>query len=107
MARHQDQVQASKMVGEALKVAQNAGILTDAIVAAGDTVALLIAGVRAVTPSHASMVPIIERTVEAIKTGEALGDFTSGLLAPLTTVAGLLALTAYDATVPVAIMFHE
>jgi hypothetical protein len=74
-------------------IAQNDGLLTDANVAAADTVA----GLRtAVTNAVASAVNASEmnrqRTLRAITTGVDAGILTDAAILPLTTVAGLIAL---------------
>jgi len=96
------------MVGNALKVGDTVGVITDAMVAASATVDALIAAVRAVTGLHADKLPMIERVVSAIETGENIGDFTDTNINASSTVDDLLALTQWSSDTPNAILnFHE
>ncbi len=107
MPRHADATRASVMVGQGLRAAITESIITNAIVAASNTVAALKTAVRATTGIHADKIPLLERTVDAIEMGENIGDFTDALLAPLTTTNGLLDLTAYGSTGTNSILVNE
>lgn len=75
---------------------QAAGVnlmLTDATVAAADTNAGLQAAVTAAVV-HAALVPMKTRINRAIQAGLTDATLTDALINPLTTVAGLVALTA-------------
>lgn len=84
----------------AARQAGNYGLLTDAQVAAADTVAGVIAAIRAgatLANVHYEAKQAIDRIARAIQTWADIGVITDALINPLTTVAGLVALgTAVD-----------
>lgn len=80
-------------VGAQFRIAKNAGLLTDANVAAANTVAGLTSAVNAATLAAGHPEGVRTRTVKAISVGASLGVLTDALINPLTTVDGLIALT--------------
>ena len=91
-----DQIQSGAKVMQSINYGIANGLITNTIVAAGDTVALLISGVEA-NSSPTSSIPAEAvnnrfRVSRAIQLGADLGYFTNALLASLTTTAGLQAL---------------
>lgn len=93
MSLHADQIRLSEMIGFNLREAGEVGLLTDAGVAAADTVDGLRTAVRTTGPVHAEYEPYRERIVRGINYGAESSELTNALIAPLTTVVGLVALT--------------
>src|SRR5262247_3258834 len=94
--RHTDEIPLSREVGANMRAAAEDGYLTNTNVAAADTVA----GVRALmTNGHSDQKPNQHRFQRAVDVGENLADFTNALINPLTTVEGLVDLTAAADTV--------
>lgn len=90
MPLHADEINLSREVGANLRAAAEEGYLTNAGVAAANTVA----GVEAlITGGHADQKPNQHRFLRAIDAGEALGELTDAAINPLTTVEGLVDLT--------------
>lgn len=92
MPLHSDQIRLSQLVGGNLRQGVGISVITDAIVAAGDTVALLRAGIAAVQV-HADTKRLQETIQRAIDFGTYSSEITDALLAPLTTTDGLINLT--------------
>lgn len=88
----------SQQIGYNCQAAGVNALLTDATVGSADTNAGLQAAVTAAVV-HASFVPMKSRINRAIQAGLTDGTLTDALIAPLTTVAGLVALTAAGASV--------
>lgn len=86
---HADTLNLSRRGGGIIYRAGRLGLLTDAGVAAGDTKAGLDSFVDSVSV-HADQQFLKARTKKAFRTDEAITD---AAIAPLTTVAGLVALT--------------
>jgi hypothetical protein len=89
---HADQLPLSRMIGFNCREAGEAVLLTDATVAAADTVAGLKAAVNNASV-HAEILPFKSRINLAIDRGADAQEITDALVAPLTTVAGLVNLT--------------
>ncbi|HEU0184889.1 MAG TPA: hypothetical protein VFS27_06205 [Blastocatellia bacterium] len=95
MALHADQLRLSSEIGGNLRAAQDEGYLTNTNVAAADTVA----GVRALMAGgHADQAPNQHRFQRAVDLGSYSSELTDALIAPLTTVQGLLDLTQAGST---------
>jgi hypothetical protein len=90
---HADQLPLSRKIGFNLREAGEVGLLTDASVAAANTVAGTRAAIRTAAPVHAEYEPYRERIVRAVDYGEASQELTDALIGPLTTVAGIVNLT--------------
>lgn len=87
---HADQIRLSQEVGGNLRAAGEEGYLNDTNVAAANTVV----GVEAlITGGHADQKPNQYRILRAIDEGEATAELTDALIAPLTTLEGLVDLT--------------
>ena len=92
---HTDQLRLSCEIGANLRAAQDEGYLTDSNVAAADT----LAGVRLLpTGGHGDQQPNQYRFQRAIDLGGYSSELTDALIAPLTTVVGLIALTQVGAS---------
>lgn len=93
---HTDAIPLSREIGANMRAAADEGYLTDAGVAAANTVA----GLKAlITGGHADQKPNQHRFLRAIELGEQAAIFTDALIAPLTTVEGLVDLTEAANTV--------
>lgn len=92
MPLHTDQIRFSEMNGGNLRLGVGIGVITDSIVAAGDTVALLKSGIAAVQV-HSDTRRLQDSIPRAIDYLNYNSEITDALLAPLTTTAGLIALT--------------
>jgi hypothetical protein len=93
---HTDQIPLSREIGGNLRAAGEEGYLTDANVTAANTVA----GVEAlIAGGHADQKPNQHRILRAIDLGEASQELTDALINPLTTLEGLVDLTAAANTV--------
>ena len=96
MATQTDVIELGRLVKQTLNYASATTLLTDTNVAASNTVAALQAAVEAqvsptaTLPAEATQARF--RVSFAIAAGATAGYLTDALLAPLTTVAGLLAL---------------
>jgi hypothetical protein len=88
---HADQIPLSREIGFNCREAGEVVLLTDATVAAANTVAGLRAAINAAVV-HAEYEPYRSRIIQAINRGEDSQEITDALVAPLTTVAGLVAL---------------
>lgn len=89
---HSDEVALSFREGGTLRTAGYYSLLTDATVASADTVTGLSAAVVA-AQVHADFDPPKNRVTRTITIGANIGDLTDALIAPLTTVVGLVNLT--------------
>jgi len=102
MPRHADQIRLSEKCGAAFREMKELGILTNTNVAASDTIALLNANITTAVnaaTSHNEIKPMLPGFLRAVETAAAIGDISDALLAPLTTVDQLIALTA-DSGIP-------
>ncbi len=90
---HADQLRLSRMIGFGLREAGEVGLLTDASVAAADTVAGVRAAIDAAGPVHAEYEPYRARSKRVVDLGAYSAELTDALILPLTTVAGLVNLT--------------
>lgn len=93
MALNTNEQQEAYRVGAQFRIAKNAGLLTDTNVAAANTVAGLTSAVGLATLAAGFPEGVRERTEKAISIGASLLLLTDALIAPLTTVDGLIALT--------------
>lgn len=97
MARHADQINLSKLAGAAFREMKELGVLTDTNVGSANTVDLLksniTTAVQAAT-NHGEIEPMLPGFLRAVDTAYAIGDISDAILAPLTTVDGLIATTA-------------
>ena len=93
MLLHAGQTALSFRIGGTLRRGGDLAFLTDTNVAAADTVAGLRTAVDAVVV-HADVVPAKHRLHRAINMGDASGELTDALVLGLTTVEGLVGLTA-------------
>ena len=87
----------SENIGCNIRQAEAYGLLTDADVSAASTAAALQASVSAASV-HADIVPAKARINNAISLGEMSGEFSDARVAGVTTIAGLIALTADAST---------
>lgn len=88
---HTDQIPLSREIGANMRAAAEEGYLSDAGVAAANTRA----GVRALmTGGHADQQPNQHRFQRAVDLGGYSDELTDALIGPLTTVEGLVDLTA-------------
>lgn len=96
MATQTDVIELGRKVKQTLNYASATNLLTNTNVAASNTVAALQAAVEAQTSPTSSLpaeaIQARFRVSFAIAAGATIGYLTDALLAPLTTVAGLLAL---------------
>lgn len=90
---HGDEIGLSYRIGGTLRQCGDFGTLTDATVAAANTVAGINSAIDA-SVVHAEIVPAKWRQTRAVTAGAAIGDLTDALINPLTTVEGLAGLTA-------------
>lgn len=89
---HADQLRLSRMIGFNCREAGESTLLTDASVAAADTVAGLKTAVDNANV-HADQVPFKPRVKGAIQYGAESAEITDALVLGLTTVTGLVNLT--------------
>jgi hypothetical protein len=90
-ANHADTQPLSKRVGGTIRQAAVMGQLTDALVASGDTMALLDANILGTqSAKHADQQPMNRTFREAVKRDQ---NINTAAIAPLTTVDALVALT--------------
>lgn len=87
---HTDTIPLSTAVGTTINRAAAVGVITDAIVAAGDTVQGIKDGIRAVKV-HADQERFKDEVIRALDMDAGITDAS---VLSLTTVAGLVALTA-------------
>lgn len=93
---HTDQIPLSREIGGNLRAAGEEGYLDNTKVAAADTVV----GIEAlITGGHADQKPNQHRILRAIDLGEGSAELTDALIGPLTTLEGLVDLTAAANTV--------
>ena len=97
MPRHADQNNLSKKAGAAFRQMKELGVLTNTVVAASDTVALLSSNIQAqvvALTNHGEIEPMLPGFLRAVETAAAIGDISDSILNPLTTVDQLIACTA-------------
>lgn len=90
---HADETAFSFRIGGTLRRSGDFGLLTDATVAAANTVTGLISAVDAAVV-HADVKPATVGVDRSILYGSYSQELTDALIGPLTTVVGLVALTA-------------
>lgn len=109
MSLHSDQIQLSKLCCANYRLADAAGVLTDAFITANHAdISTMDAAIGAQTAFPADILRIISQTQRAFRYDAAtfgIGDVTDSNITGLTTVAGLEALTqgASDASRAVVI----
>lgn len=92
-ASHTDEIALSIREGGTFRQSGDFGFLSDATVTSADTVAGLTAAVNAAVV-HADTAPARERITRTITVGAALTDLTDARVLNLTSIAGLVGLTA-------------
>lgn len=98
MPDHAQDIEPLRKCAAALNIGKNVTLLTDANVAASNTVVALKAAVEtAATTKPAQDAALKRQVLEAIDYAARQNKFTDALLAPLTTVAGLIALLGVTA----------
>lgn len=92
---HADQHGASRMVGNAIRRAEEAGVLTNTNVTDSTTLASLKAKITAASP-HADQQPIKNRINSILDIGGADETLTTTIITNATSVANLATNTQYD-----------
>ena len=107
---HADQTQLSKLCCANYRLAESAGVLTDAFIAANHAdIATMDAAIGAVSSVHADQLRIVSQTQRAFRYDNAtagIGDVTDSNITGLTTVAGLEALTSGSADASRAVVIQ-
>jgi thioredoxin reductase len=108
MPRHADQLRFSQLIGATFQLAEEVGILTDTNVAASNTKAALLTAIDTAVElgtQHGDIAPLADSVKRAVESAFAIGDIADdSALAALTTVDGLIALTAAENTYYRAVM---
>jgi len=93
---HADIEPVNRTFGEVMREMKELGVLSDANVVAADTVALLRSTLNtnlSAATQHGEYKPIIAGVLRCVDIAKETGVISDALLAPLTTVAGLIALS--------------